>query len=575
MTSAPKFHLQRVFDDGETSAPQILPILDLPHDARLTRREFVGSGMTIASVLAALGGYTEEAGAQPASGSKAPPSPVPDAPKRASPGRPVHAHRGSVTALAVTPDSSILVSGAAEGTPKLWSLPNAKLLRTMMEPTGAGITHVATSAEGRWAITASFAYRVKLWALPDGRPDKELPYHGHIAAMAMGADGTLLVAGGKTIRFWSVPKVRLAKELAVSGNDIASLATSADGKLLVAGQQGSNATLWALPEGRVLATLGEQGSSFREIAFAPDGSFLASIMDGGNEVALWPMPQGSPMRRSVRIRRGIMKIAVTPDSKRIVFGGADGSVGILSVARLEGPYQALGDHEAGISALAITRDGKILVTGDSSGVIALWDLEKGDRIGYAFDPAASRNDGITYSVRDSVTGQLITYTLPCGSPIPAGATCVCNCVPGTYQPPAPAPSSTPYRGGGGRRICTCDKVCTCVPVRSDRDIKTDFAEVDARTVLERLAALPITQWRYRDDDPSIRHIGPMAQDFAAAFGVGEDERSIHPVDAQGVAIASIQALHRALGEALEELRAQRAKIEELTGEVQQLRTGSR
>ena len=562
MTSAPKFHLQRVFDDGATSAPEILPILDLPHDARLTRREFVGSGMTIASVLAALGGNTEEAGAQPAS---PPPS---AAPKRASPGRPVQAHVGTVTALAMTADSSKLVSGGSDGRVRLWSLPDAKLLRAMMEPTNAAITHLAATADGRWTISASVASRVKLWALPDGRPDKALPYHGYIAAMAMGADGKLLVAGGKTIRFWSVPNVRLAKELVVSGNDIASLAASPDGKLLAAGQMGSNATLWELPEGRVVATLGEQGSSLREIAFAPDGSFLASIMDGGNEVALWPMPQGSPMRRSVRIRRGISKLAVTPDSKRIVFGGADGSVGILSAERLEGAYQSLGDHEAGITALAITADGRILATGDASGVIALWDLVKGERLGFAFDPAASRNDGITYSVRDSVTGQVVTYTLPCGSPIPAGATCVCNCVPGTYQPPV----TTPSGGGGGRRICTCDKVCTCVPVRSDRDIKTDFAAIDPQTVLERLAALPITQWRYREDDPSIRHIGPMAQDFAAAFGVGDDERSIHPVDAQGVAIASIQALHRALGEALEELKAQRAKIEELTGEVQQLRT---
>ena len=509
MTSVPKFHLQRVFDDGAQSAPEILPILDLPHDARLTRREFVGSGMTIASVLAALGSYTQEADAQPASGPKVPP-PLSDAPKRASPGRPVHAHVGTVTALAVTADSLKLMSGGPDARVKLWSLPDAKLLRAMMEPTNAGITHVATTSDGRWAASASFAYRVKLWALPDGRPDKELPYHGHIAAMTTGADGmTLLVAGGKTVRFWSVPKVRLLKELAVADKDIESLAASADGKLLVAGQLGGKATLWALPEGRVLATLGEAKSEFREIAFAPDGSFLAAI-DGGNHVALWAMPQGSLLRRSLYLRRGVSKIAVTPDSKRIVFGGADGTVGILSLDRFEKSFETLGEHESGISALAITPDGRILATGDASGVIALWDLVKGERIGFAFDPAASRNDGITYSVRDSVTGQLITYTLPCGSPIPAGATCVCNCVPGTYQPPV----STPSGGGGGRRICTCDKVCTCVPVRSDRDIKTDFAAIDVQRVLERLAALPITQWRYRDDDPSIRHIGPMAQDLS-------------------------------------------------------------
>ena len=43
---------------------------------------------------------------------------------------------------------------------------------------------------------------------------------------------------------------------------------------------------------------------------------------------------------------------------------------------------------------------------------------------------------------------------------------------------------------------------------------------------------------------SIRHIGPMAQDFYAAFGVGEDDRHISTVDADGVALAAIQGLYQ-------------------------------
>lgn len=49
-------------------------------------------------------------------------------------------------------------------------------------------------------------------------------------------------------------------------------------------------------------------------------------------------------------------------------------------------------------------------------------------------------------------------------------------------------------------------------------------------------------WNYSADDPSIRHIGPMAQDFAAVFGVGADDRHIHPIDGQGVALAAVQGL---------------------------------
>ena len=61
-------------------------------------------------------------------------------------------------------------------------------------------------------------------------------------------------------------------------------------------------------------------------------------------------------------------------------------------------------------------------------------------------------------------------------------------------------------------------------------------------MLGRVREQPITTWNYTSDDPAVRHIGPMAQDFAALFGVGSDDRYIHPIDGQGVALAAIQGL---------------------------------
>lgn len=60
----------------------------------------------------------------------------------------------------------------------------------------------------------------------------------------------------------------------------------------------------------------------------------------------------------------------------------------------------------------------------------------------------------------------------------------------------------------------------------------------------RLAPLPVHHWSYKDDPGGSRHIGPMAQDFAAAFGVGDNDKYIHVADAIGVALASIRELHR-------------------------------
>ena len=80
---------------------------------------------------------------------------------------------------------------------------------------------------------------------------------------------------------------------------------------------------------------------------------------------------------------------------------------------------------------------------------------------------------------------------------------------------------------------------------SDRNAKEGFALVDVRSVLEKVLALPISQWSFKEF-PGVRHLGPMAQDFHAAFDLGPDDKHIATVDADGVALAAIQGLHRML-----------------------------
>ena len=89
---------------------------------------------------------------------------------------------------------------------------------------------------------------------------------------------------------------------------------------------------------------------------------------------------------------------------------------------------------------------------------------------------------------------------------------------------------------------------------SDRDAKANVAPVNAREVLQRLVAMPIQRWNYKSQDPSIRHIGPMAQDFYASFRLGGDDKYITTVDADGIALVAIQGLYR-------ELQGKNAKIE--------------
>ncbi|MEU3408554.1 tail fiber domain-containing protein [Streptomyces sp. NPDC006670] len=79
-------------------------------------------------------------------------------------------------------------------------------------------------------------------------------------------------------------------------------------------------------------------------------------------------------------------------------------------------------------------------------------------------------------------------------------------------------------------------------------------------MLETLAALPVSSWRYTWDPQDVRHLGPMAQDWHAAFGLGGTDRAIDFIDSNGVSIVAIQALHQLVTDLQEEVAQLRSRL---------------
>ena len=77
---------------------------------------------------------------------------------------------------------------------------------------------------------------------------------------------------------------------------------------------------------------------------------------------------------------------------------------------------------------------------------------------------------------------------------------------------------------------------------SDSTKKTAFQDIDGDSLLAKLASMPVRTWRYRAEDSTVRHMGPTAQEFRAAFSLGDSDKVIATVDADGVSLAAIQAL---------------------------------
>ena len=130
-------------------------------------------------------------------------------------------------------------------------------------------------------------------------------------------------------------------------------------------------------------------------------------------------------------------------------------------------------------------------------------------------------------------------------------------------------SDTAFDSGGGAVLATLQVGAGSATVTgnvralgftatSDRAAKTDFSAVDAKSVLAKVAALPLSSWAYiAEKATGVRHIGPMAQDFMRAFNVGYDDKSISTVDASGVALTAIKGL----SEIVQEKAAQIKRLE--------------
>jgi hypothetical protein len=105
--------------------------------------------------------------------------------------------------------------------------------------------------------------------------------------------------------------------------------------------------------------------------------------------------------------------------------------------------------------------------------------------------------------------------------------------------------------------------CTGCAAPSDRNLKENFASIDRDAVLKGLLGLDVNTWNYKAISPEQRHIGPVSQDFYAAFAVGQDV-TLSPVDTFGVTTAAIQALTGQISDL-------RRLVDDLEAQIKQLR----
>ncbi|NOH02565.1 MAG: twin-arginine translocation signal domain-containing protein [Chloroflexi bacterium] len=324
------------------------------------------------------------------------------------------AHKEQVSMLQIGADGLTLISiSELDGKLKIWSMPKASLLSSIT----TGATTAALSPDGALVAAAGSSNSIRFLSAVDGKLIKTLSEYATMLAITR--DGSLMVSATEhgRIQLWSFPEGKLLTNLDTTA---LSFAISDDGKTLVSAD-GAAVQIWSLPDGELKATLNDIFAKF--VAISPDGKMLAA----GDEfyaVTLYSLPDGKLLH----------DLGKYPSSPPVISG--DGKFLVLNeygeITVWSLPDATL-EQTASTNATIFTVSpyGNLMVTGDYEGIIKIWTFPDVEEFSCLFDLKVSLPsvEGIEYSVETE--GRTITYTLPCGAPIPPGAVCVCNCVAGS------------------------------------------------------------------------------------------------------------------------------------------------
>jgi WD40 repeat protein len=346
------------------------------------------------------------------------------------------AHEILLGNLSFFPDGATLITAGRDMFVKFWVVSSGALFRTVS--TSQVPYALAVSPDGNWIAVGMAQGDLELWAA-DGSNQRALAGHSDtVGAVAFTPNSQRLVSASLdfTTKVWSVADATLLQSFTDTTDVMSQVAVPAQGRFLVSA--GTQTHLRLLSDGSTLAT--RPGTV---LALSPDGGLLATHDQENLYLSAFP---SLDLIASVPDSMTATALAFSGDGRFLAVSLGSASPRLYSAPALK-LVSGLGPSDGLSLSVGMDSLGHYLAVASGKN-IQLYSLPQGTPVPVCFmdvaasSPAAS---GIQY------TRKGVNYTVPCGAPIPAGAVCTCNCVPGF----CPCVQDT----GCG---CVSDTGCDCV-----------------------------------------------------------------------------------------------------------------
>ncbi len=280
---------------------------------------------------------------------------------------------GSVNAIALSPDGQTLVS-ASFGTIRIWNVRTGRLVRTLNSVhSKKSVKTLAVSPDSSMLVSGGDDNNVIMWDLKTGRRVRTIPAHkAAVNAIAFSSDGKTLASGSddKTVRLWNVRTGSRLRTLSGHAGGVNAIALSRDGKTLASGSQDKTMRLWNLDTGEVRRIITGHGGPVNAVAFSPNGQIVASASTD-NTIRLSNVQDGKRTRTFKGHSSWVRTIAFSPDSRTLISGGGDIIVWDLKTGK---ERATLSGHNQFVNSVAIARDSKTFVSGSPDRTIKIWRM---------------------------------------------------------------------------------------------------------------------------------------------------------------------------------------------------------
>ena len=309
-----------------------------------------------------------------------------------SSGREVCTFKGlmkAVYSVGFSPDGQRALSGGDGKTLRLWDVSSRWQIRTFEGHT-MSVNSVAFSPDGRLALSGGGAYmrakkrivvELKLWDVSSGREIRTFKEHaGGVTSVAFSPDGQWALSGSsdKTLKLWDVSSGRQIRTFKGHADDVWSVAFSPDGRRALSGGKDMMLKQWDVSSGREIRTFEGRPGRARSVAFSPDGQWALS---GGvhGKLKLWDVSSGREIRRFKGHSQWVNSVAFSRDGKLALSGGSDHTVKLWDVSSGR-EIRTFRGHTGWVSSVAFSPDGKRVLSGSRDGTLRLWGMATGQEI---------------------------------------------------------------------------------------------------------------------------------------------------------------------------------------------------